>query len=101
MASSCRTVIGMDDLSSLSRSTCWTSLRRDTKCEDSISDASADKRGAHRLWLSIYNTQQVGEYLRFTERDVSLHLFNINLSNSLVFILPVHVNIHDVFGDSL
>jgi hypothetical protein len=54
MASSCRTVMGMEDLSSLSRSTCWTSLRRETKWEESISDASADRRGAHRLFVSDF-----------------------------------------------
>jgi len=52
MASSCRTVMGMEERSSLSRSTCCTSLRRETKWEESISDASADKRGAHRLLFS-------------------------------------------------
>jgi hypothetical protein len=39
--------------------------------------------------------------LRFTERNVSLHLFNINLPNSLILILPVHMDVHDVFSDSL
>jgi hypothetical protein len=53
MASSCRTVMGMEERSSLSRSTCWTSFRRETKWEESISDASADKRGAHRLLVSV------------------------------------------------
>ena len=101
MASSCRTVMGMEERSSLSRSTCWTSLRRETKCEESISDASADKRGAHRLLISHFSNKLSKEDLRFAECNVSLHLLNINLSNSLVLILPVHVDVHDVLGDCL
>ena len=100
MASSCRTVMGMEERSSLSRSTCWTSLRRETKWEESISDASADKRGAHRLLISEISTS-LDRYSRFAESDVSLHLLNIDLSNSLVLILPIHMNVHDVLGDSL
>lgn len=44
-----RTVMGIELRSSLSRSTCWTCLRSATKCDDSISDASDDRRGAQRL----------------------------------------------------
>jgi hypothetical protein len=101
MASSCRTVMGMEERSSLSRSTCWTSLRRETKWEESISDASADKRGAHRLLVSHIPTKLLKEDSRFAERNVSLHLFNVNLSNSLILVLPVHMDVHDVFSDSL
>jgi hypothetical protein len=101
MASSCRTVMGMDERSSLSRSTCWTSLRRETKWEESISDASADKRGAHRLLVSHIPTKLLKEDSRFAERNVSLHLLDINLSNSLILILPVHMDVHDVFSDCL
>jgi hypothetical protein len=93
--------MGMDDRSSLSRSTCWTSLRSETKCEESISDASADKRGAHRLIVSHMPKSLPGKGLRFAESDVSLHLFNIDLSDCLILVLPVHVDIHDMFGDCL
>ena len=49
MASSCRTVIGIDERTLAVRSLCATRLRIDTKCEESFSDASCDRRGAQRL----------------------------------------------------
>ena len=49
MASSCRTVIGMLERVFASNSEACTCLRIETKCEDSFSAASGERRGAHRL----------------------------------------------------
>lgn len=49
MGATHRTVIGIELRSSLSRSTCWTCLRRPTKWLLSISAASRERRGAQRL----------------------------------------------------
>lgn len=49
IASSCRTVMGMEDLALLLRSDCATRLRMETKWLDSFSDAATERRGAHRL----------------------------------------------------
>ena len=38
---------------------------------------------------------------RFAVRDVSLHLFDIDFSNGTALCSSVHMDVHDVFGDSL
>ena len=52
MASSCRTVMGMEDRALADSSALWTCRRIETKWEESFSAASADRRGAHRLFGS-------------------------------------------------
>lgn len=49
MASSCRTVMGMLERALASSSEAWTCFRIETKCEDSFSAASGERRGAQRL----------------------------------------------------
>lgn len=53
MASSCRTVMGIDDRVLASSSDACTCLRICTKCDDSFSAASGLRRGAQRLGLSL------------------------------------------------
>jgi hypothetical protein len=50
---------------------------------------------------AIFLSGYLKSNLRFAERNVSLHLLDINLSNSLILILPVHMDVHDVFSDCL
>lgn len=52
IASSWRTVMGMEDRAFRSISLAWTCLRIWTKCEESFSAASGERRGAQRLWGS-------------------------------------------------
>lgn len=49
MASSWRTVMGIEDRELASNSVAWTCLRIETKCEESFSAAASLRRGAHRL----------------------------------------------------
>jgi hypothetical protein len=49
MASSWRTVMGMEERALASSSEAWTCLRMATKCEESFSAAASLRRGAQRL----------------------------------------------------
>lgn len=101
-----RTVIGIDDRSLLSRSTCCTCFRSATKCELSFSDASGDNLGAQRLQddptsvLCAPWTDQDGDR-PFAVRDEALHLVKIDFPLGLLFGRSVHVQRHDVLGDRL
>lgn len=53
MASSWRTVMGMDERVLASSSARWTCLRMETKCDESFSAASGERRGAQRLFVSF------------------------------------------------
>ncbi len=77
IASSWRTVIGMEDRALASSSAAWTCLRIETKWEESFSAASGDNRGAQRLlsW-SMRASQWKEDFLRFAVADITLHLIN-------------------------
>ena len=98
-----RTVIGMELLSSLSRSTCCTCFRKLTKWLLSISWASAERRGAHLLTILSANKRLVNDvHIRFAISDISLHFIEIYFANVFaVFIWPVHVNVHHMFRNHL
>jgi hypothetical protein len=49
MASSWRTVMGMEERTLAVFSDCATRLRIETKCEESFSAAAGERRGAQRL----------------------------------------------------
>lgn len=49
MASSWRTVMGMEDRALASSSEAWTCLRMATKWDESFSAAASERRGAQRL----------------------------------------------------
>jgi len=49
MASSCRTVMGIEERALASSSAAWTCFRMETKWEESFSAASGARRGAQRL----------------------------------------------------
>ncbi len=51
MASSCRTVMGIDERVFEESSAVWTCFLMETKCEESFSAASGERRGAHRLFV--------------------------------------------------
>ena len=96
--------MGMELLSSLSRSTCCTCFRNPTKCELRSSEASGDNLGAQRLRSQSYvrhSAVDIERYLRFTESHVSLHLVNVDFSDCFFLRLPIHVDVHDVLGNSL
>ena len=98
-----RTVIGIEDRSSLSLSICATCFRNETKWLLSISAASSDSRGAHRLHaiLSVSLLRAGQRDSRLGVADVSLHPLDVNLPLDFGCNLLVHVDIHDVFGDRL
>ena len=50
MASSWRMVMGMLERVLEASSAEWTLRRMETKCEESFSEAAAERRGAQRLW---------------------------------------------------
>jgi hypothetical protein len=52
------------------------------------------------VFISDYHLLESGNS-RFAEGDVSLHLVNINFSDRFLLGLSVHVDVHDVLGDSL
>jgi len=54
MASSWRTVMGIDDRALASSSAAWTCLRMETKWEESFSAASGESLGAQRLVFVSY-----------------------------------------------
>ena len=49
MASSWRTVMGIEERAEAASSALWTWRRMETKCEESFSPASGERRGAQRL----------------------------------------------------
>lgn len=53
MASSWRTVMGIEDRALAEISAEWICRRMETKCEESFSAASAERRGAHRLFPQV------------------------------------------------
>ena len=50
MASSCRTVMGIEERALALSSALWTWRRMETKWEESFSAAEGERRGAQRLW---------------------------------------------------
>lgn len=85
MASSCRTVMGIDDRVFAETSTLCTCRRIETKWEESFSAASGERCGAQRLEVetSEWNLKddgavakiEGGETLRLAIANVSLHFF--------------------------
>lgn len=53
MASSWRTVMGIEERDEEAISAEWTCRRMETKCEESFSPASGERRGAQRLEKSM------------------------------------------------
>jgi len=102
--------MGIELRSSLSRSTCWTCLRSATKCDDSISEASAESRGAQRLpdesergrgQSATFAGARAGSHAdaRLAKGDVTLHLVDVDLADGLTPRRSVHVDVHDVLCD--
>lgn len=99
-----RTVIGMELLSSLSRSTCCTCFRKLTKWLLSISWASAERRGAHLLSMLLSANKRPFKDvdIRFAISNVSLHFIEIYFANVFaVFVWLVHVNVHNMLRNHL
>ena len=103
MASSWRTVIGMEDRALADISALCTCRRIETKCEESFSAASAERRGAHRLCLlAICQTSTTSADSRFAIADISLHLLERYLCLNLLFqASTTHMDAHHVSSYSL
>lgn len=107
MASSWRTVMGMEERAFASSSVAWTCLRIETKWDESFSAAASLRRGAQRLGgiiSVVYHGQAYAEGLdlRLAVRQVALHCVHGNLRLGLL--LRRHaalVNSHNVLCDAL
>ena len=81
MASSWRTVMGMEERAEEAISAEWTWRRMETKCEESFSPASGERRGAQRLKniISYRDKDWKGRGKagsRFAIADITLHLLH-------------------------
>ena len=102
MASSWRTVMGMELRADACDSESATVRRMVTKCEESFSVAAGERRGAHFLWCDVsgVETCDIGCNALLAVADVPLHLLDGNLRLDLFLnTAAAHGEIHDVARD--
>lgn len=98
--------MGMDERALASSSARWTCLRMVTKCDESFSAASGERRGAQRLYNSVSDCFLVcpvnGKYIRAAITDVSLHRVHRDISFDLFLdASTTHMHAHNMSCDTL